>query len=378
MSSGTPRAYYSTFDQMPPLNVRVHVLWDGRAFEAARVKDKRGMICWLTHISARSDSRSGSRPDRVGTPVFLPLTAGERRDSLADALARTHKGKAAPAPWAGFHTLKSPQPDFWAPLVPQSWALTLPPVALLYDSDAAPGTAYHTERLRFAAVEDAEAADLAREMEHNRAAAAAGSPEGSRRGPQKRVLWWMDATRVTYSPPGRITIEEAEGRLMRALAAEEFGATAAGLGLGLARGMHPDDLRALAEHEAKYPQGFDPRFTPLPADHADSDRALSWFLALGPVSPGGGTAGLTLGQQVLVYASRDLALSFAAIGKILRVPSGSPSGESERATKSASKVYRAAIAQVTAIANGAETDGTRARARALADLKARNRRGAAA
>lgn len=166
--------WYRFSAQPPPLTVHVRVMWAGREFIAARARLPNGDEAW-------GEYRPGSDRPR---PVAL-------------------KGA----------------PDLWQPLYPEMWGLPLPePVRL---AEAGRMT---TEGTRFALVEEAEAPDLAREMEADRAAAN-GAPKSSalRRGEGEAQVW-RDIWRVTHEPVGRITAKSkdparstGEGRILRAL-----------------------------------------------------------------------------------------------------------------------------------------------------------------
>lgn len=344
MTAEAVHAFYRIADMPPPFTVRVVLHCLGREFLGVRVKGSDGRIGW-------AEWRGGKA---------FPVDA-----VLARAL---------------------PDIGLWRPQYPDKWVLPLPePV-----TPSATGR-MASDRLSFAAVEEAlgDSADLAREMEADRAHANAlhesasrlpsGEPAGTR---GKRSLWWLNPAAITYSAPGSISQREAEGRLMRALCPEEFGATAAGQGLGLRLQVLMDDadIRALAEHEAKYPPSLTEPFKPLPADIKDSLLALNWFLdfcAAHCAAPSGsrfvGASGADPhprraagdGATILIHASRDLGLSFAAIGRLW-----SPKITGQRV----GQIYAKAIAEITDIANGKPHPGTAARAQTLAALRDRNRR----
>lgn len=350
------RQFYSLAAKAPPLGLDVRVLWGGRGpFEAARVIHPRTRaVCWMTYEADRATGQKW--------PVFLPCRRRPRD------LTR---------PWAGWHTLKGDNPEFWAPLDPARWRLfDLPAVALTLPEASEPRL--WSSRQSFHA---ADAAEVAAEMEADRERAGREQGDGAGRG-QRRELWWLDATQITYSDPGRITKREAEGRIMRALASDTFDEATRGLGLGrrnALRQLDIDEIRALAEFEADAVPEERPRFVAGPPDALDYLTAMTWFAALGAreLSPAlaAGAGGwprrrpATPGQLVLFYASRDDGLSFGDIARALRIVTGRKISRGR-----AHQLYRAAIEAVWAIANGFHDEGPIRRDAALAAIKDANRR----
>lgn len=258
----------------------------------------------------------------------------------------------------------SEHPDCWRPINP-SW--TWP-----YGCEPEPLPPHRVPRLwsetmRFAAVEDAEAAELAREMERDRETARVqgehhdNAQETARRG--VRSLWWRDPSRIVYADAGSIRRDHAEGRLMRAIASEGPVRIANGLGLHgtrvLAR-LSDTGGSALAAASARVEDGEVEPFEALPADHGDYAIAMNWLAALG--TPGART--LTRRQTVLILAAQVSALSFAEIGRLLK-----PKIKRARVAV----LYREAIDEVHAVANGARTKGVQDRDAALQRVQAANR-----
>ncbi len=191
-----------------------------------------------------------------------------------------------------------------------------------------------SSRTRFQAVEDAEAAELAREMERDREAArAAGEPEP--RVGKRRELWWLNSSAITYSAPGSISPKEAEGRLMRALAADDARLAA---GLGVHGGERSGEL---------------PLFVQTQADRGDELVALGWL---------GGAQDMH--REVLRLAANLSAYSLLEIGLQLRP---------KRTPPTVRKLLIGALGEVWAIANGGTTPGTIERDARLAALQERNR-----
>jgi len=114
------------------------------------------------------------------------------------------------APWPD-------EPDCWAPTA-KGWR---------WPGGAAPEPLppHHVPRMwgarqAFGAVDEAVAAELAREMEADRQQArsenGSGRADGGRNG-QGRSLWWMaDGLNLRHDPAGQVERRDAEARLMRA------------------------------------------------------------------------------------------------------------------------------------------------------------------
>jgi len=237
--------WYSIAD-LPAGRLRVRVMWQARVFEACRmVAEGRGMrLAWCL-------------PPRAGAPVeWLPRA----RDA---------------ATWA-------PQPEAWQPLDAATW---------IWPNGREPEPLRGCEprmwsaTQRFGAVDDAEAADLAREMEHDRAhfsgAADSRSTEASSDRSAAPTQWWHDPHAVTYSMPGMISTRETEGRFMRALLTERVvrveRPTANSFGSVLAKSIAQVPLtpKELAEQDPA-PE----RWEPTGRDWDDMPVALDWRVAL--------------------------------------------------------------------------------------------------
>jgi hypothetical protein len=230
-------------------------------------------------------------------------------------------------------------PDAWRPVAGHVWPDALP-VPL-----NTPSPQMWSARSSFALVDDAEAADLAREMEHDRISGAIRRSERAR----DKLQWWKDASLIAHHPPGQITARHAEGRVMRAVAVSD-----ADKGARMERSVVG---RALADLSAAADQAYaqvDPthdyaiRFQPLPADHDDFDEAMRWFTALNPPATWHHRRkpwSLNREQRVLFYRARLVPLSYDDIGA--RV--GGISGERAR------QINVGALAKIHAIANAPST-----------------------
>lgn len=278
--------WFRTADMLPPLTVRVRVVWAGRMFTAVRGRH-RNLDAW-----AEID------PSNRSVPVLL--------DGV---------------------------PDLWQPLHPELWKLALPDPVV-----AAHAGVMFASRTRFQAVDDAEAADLAREMEYNR-----GAIREDVSGPVDPRWWWV-ASEIKYEPRGQVSLKMAEGRLMRAVAC-----CGAGQGLTLVRidvaKVLADLARALEDDEARAQEADLVRFRPMPGDHADFLEAMGWFAALNPPdarSKRWEPWSLSKSQRVLHLRTLPTPLSYAEIGHEL----------GWKGHQRAQTVYRESIDRAWRVANG--------------------------
>lgn len=341
-SEGANQNWYS-LEHLPAGRLYVRVIWALETLEVARmVQPRTGQLAWC-------------RIDGDGAVEWLP--------------PKHRTGQRWPA-----------EPSCWQPIDAAVWtwpggreppALPVHAVPRLWSS-----------RQRFGAVDEAEAADLAREMEADREDAKRGSVgtrSANQRG-QRRGLWWLDATGLRYDPPGSVTRRDAEARLMRALACDGWlSHFAAGAGLHqsqllgrLRDQFYEAALRKLAEIEARHPPDLVPTVAATPADHDDFLTASAWFNALGCTYDehrqhrrlwGAGIfAPLTDQQRLLALASRPSAMSWGDIGHVLDI-----------SRQAAQQGYSRAIDLVARIANGHETQAARSHREALEAVRAGNR-----
>ncbi len=375
--------WFSVAASPPPVGVVVLVIWDGRAaFEAARVVDPRARRpargtrvaghqreCWLTHDKGRA--------------VLLPADMDPPDPRR---------------PWAGWHTLHGDAPDYWRPSHPEKWQLPLPaPAYIQTPSEPCLGHASSmtrmwssTDRPRRSAepasgrtaidqvarvgIDGMSAAELARAMEDMRAEARAGAPQDE---PPPDAQWWLDPHAVTYSAPGAITMREAEGRLMRAFAAEWWVRvewprlkTAAQVLANMAKSLPLPPGEAAAQ---------DPIFArpqPTGRDQDDMLVALGWLRILPRVT--WKTVGTVhLGRAGVAKVKQNVGEVGNPLNRgaeVLRLRASTPpltwrriGDEIGRPAEAARDLYRAALAEVTAAANGtatAEVEAVRAKRQA--------------
>lgn len=246
-------------------------------------------------------------------------------------------------------------PILWRPQAPEKWKAPLPPPV----SEVREGRVW-SSTTRFALVDEAEAAELAAEMERDR--------EDARRGGAIEVVrkeglpWWRDADQIRYEPAGQITPRMCEGRLMRAVAMCEHGR---GLTLRIRSfGTILAQMAARLEQQEYATSDFVPRLKPLPADISDFEIAMSWFVAINPAplpEPGSRAAWVpSRPQEVLLFRARNIPLSFEEIGA--RV-------EWNVTKQAVHRMYDRAIRRACRIANGAKIEGVDQ----IAELQERNR-----
>lgn len=332
-----PYAYYSVAASPPPVGVVVVVIWDGRPpFEAALVAHPRTRKpAWLTHDHGRA----------VILPCDMPPPDPKR-------------------PWAGWHTLKGSCPDYWRPKHPDKWQQSLPEPAYV-ETDAPPAGRMWSATQRF----DATAA--VEEMEADREAARARGREPQEAEPPE-AQWWLDPHAVTYPSPGRISMREAEGRLMRAFAAEwwvrvewprlkTFGDILANLAKTLP--LAPGELAAQDPAPV--------RAMPTGRDQDDMLTALGWLQALGGVHKRSLTARSRNSDVFIHGAERRSERRLLRMSRheedVLRLRGSTPPltwrriGEDVgRSCEAARGIYQLALAVVTEAANGGPTPETAA------------------
>lgn len=332
MSDHNP-LWYSPLDGLPPLGIKVLVQWCGREFEAAlEERKKRAGYLWLTATSWERNRQLGRwEPRRSPVPVWLP------DDGLP-----------------GIDEDIGTDPEVWRPIKPEAWKRPLPaPVKVIEPR-------MWSSRTKFTAVEEAEAADLAREMEADRETArAAGESNREGRRTRESLAWWRDATRVTYSAPGSIGVAEAEARVSRALLTD--GVTAA-----IRNGVQ--EARAsstLADVVADILSSDDDdvfervQFNSLPRDHDDYLTAMAWFAALE-----------TPGQRVPGhYSDAERLLVWRARGRSWR----SIAEDLGCSDTTARRQWSGALFQIWCAANGWEIARRVTAADQLAVLRERNR-----
>jgi len=315
-----------------PQHGRVHcwVHWHGRQFRAARIVDERKnkprTLVWATL--------------KDGVPQYLP-PPGKEED------------------WGS-------EPDAFRPIDPKKWDWTLPDPL---ESRAGLMTA---ERVRFALVEEATAAELAAEMHADRTNANGVSRNVSREAATREPLqFWRDQTQINYREvPPNLTLRSVEGRLMRAVYHCGAGNHAKVLTSSVLRDLGEAAAREMAEREAVAVPDFVPRMDSTPTDEGDFLTAMGWFAALNPpadpFSPARTARGyrLSRAQKIVLRRAKNIPPSYDEIGVEFEI-----SGTRVR------QLFTNTIDAVWRIAMGLpRRDAAATRGNAMVELRERNRR----
>lgn len=217
--------YYAAPDGLP-FNVHVILFWGGREFVGARVRHPKTEAPMWVSISKRGDM----------TPIHID-------DGII----------------------------LWRPQRPDLWKLPLPsPVTPTGD-----GRMFSTTT-KFQVVDEAEAAELAREMESDRLHMRNVS-DRMRNDPAEAVQWWRDVSRIKYQPHGEVTVDMAEARVMRALILDRH--MRGDMRRIKTNGAVLADLkRSLLDILEEAPlDDWVPPLTPLAEDHRDYMTVMEWI-----------------------------------------------------------------------------------------------------
>ena len=225
-------------------------------------------------------------------------------------------------------------PEWWRPLRPDQYRWRLPAPITRLVRQAAPGATVDED--------DAPATD------------AGGG------------VWWLDHSLITYSPAGKVSSRECEGRLLRAVST-----AGAGRGLGLRTRTTGTILAEILDAidglagDAGDLREIIPRFESLPADESDFLTAMGWFAALNPPQAYHKRReawSLALRQRILVWRSGTRPYPFA---QIAQWQNRSPSRMRE--------LYADAIDKAHAAANGRRVFAEFPSADPMAEVRAANR-----
>jgi hypothetical protein len=313
-----------------PQHGRVHcwVHWRGRQFRAARIVDERKnkprTLVWATL--------------KDGVPQYLPPHGQEEE-------------------WGA-------EPDAFRPIDPKKWDWPLPAPL---EARAGIMTA---ERVRFALVDEAEAADLAKEMEADRANANSVSRDVSRGTGHATICWWRDQSQINYREvPPNLTLRSIEGRLMRAVYHCGAGSHAKFNTSSVLRDLGEAAAREMAEREAVAVPDFVPRMESTPADEGDFLTAMGWFAALNPpadpFSPARTSRGykLSRAQKIVLRRAKNIPPSYDEIGV-----------EFEITGTRVKQLFTSTIDAVWRLAMGLQRRDASGRGNAMGELRERNRR----
>jgi len=207
-------------------------------------------------------------------------------------------------------------------------------------------------KLEFRAVSDAEASEMAREMEENRRVASGANGRAHGGNPHEQasaIQWWRDVAAVRYEPMGSVSREHGEARIMRALIVERS------IRMDLKRSrtnaaVLADLKLTLADVLAEHPgEDWVPPLAAMPEDWRDFEIVMGWLVEVMPSR-----------TEIRVLRGRMVSppQTWEMIGYDI-----SRSGERAR------QIYEATVEGLIAAAN---VRPRRARAR-LRELQARNR-----
>lgn len=259
----------------------------------------------------------------------------------------------------------SPEPACWQPIDPATWVWPGGKVPKPLAPHQVPRLEGVTTKMQ--AVSDAEAAEMAREMEADRETARAQG-DGHKR--TFEVRWWVDSTNIRYEPAGEISPRMAEGRVLRALAWCGAGkgltvksTTVGSLLARMAEVASGEAAAAEAERDARLHNL--PRFQPLPRDHEDFPVAMNWFGAINPPENWGPRReawALNRVQRVMLMRTLTIPLSWEDIGAVMHF-----SGPRAR------QLYVRGMEMCHRVANGGAAYPGRKVVDQIAALKQRNR-----
>lgn len=239
-------------------------------------------------------------------------------------------------------------PEAWQPSVAGwTWPNGRAPAPL----DTKPDRMW-SSTMTFGAVDDAEAAELAREMERDRAFGGRPDDPPEPVDPQR----WRDVHEVAYREPGTITIAEVEARVCRALCYDRI--IPHDIKRQRSNAAVLADLKRWLEVLTADPTAdYRPPFRPTAEDYADYLVVMDWIAEAFVDKPGGWARS----DECEIMAGRilDPPRAWTEIGEAL--------GMSRQAAK---KRYDTFLRRLARIAN----DGAGAKLAAVADLvQSRNR-----
>lgn len=174
------------------------------------------------------------------------------------------------------------EPEAWQPISLVTWEW---PRGVVPEPLASTTGLMWSSTTRFGAVEDAESAELARDMERDRDCARRGSSMGGEADapePQK----WRDVHEVAYREPGGITVAEVEARVCRALSYDRL------IPLDIKRqrtnaAVLADLKQWLEVSDADPTVDWRPPFKQAAQDIEDYPRVMDWITEVYCDTPGG-------------------------------------------------------------------------------------------
>ena len=328
----------SLAENTPPLRARCRIVWGGRTFVAWRdTHPKTRRRCWAVEIG----------------------------DGLVDYWP--------PKVWPRSMRDLGDEPELFQPRDPANWPYPLPAPERTIEPrmTSTRGSGRFAAMTQQSARSAATLAEIEREtgVSLDRLAAERSAHARDRDDPGAR--WWRDSATIVYAPPGHITREMAEGRVMRAILTDGLRPWKQD---GVLTRAWPQELIEWAEAQKRLAE--DPkhdlreRFVPSPDDISDNLIAMRWFAALDPpqLRPDGEytiSADFVADQVVLILRALEPPYTWRQIANHELVPASSHTD--------ARRLYRRALERVWRAANGFEVfDHVRVRDE-LAALKDRNR-----
>lgn len=324
-------AHWYPIGSMRRLNTRVRVRWGWvEPFEAVLVEARPRR--WATI--------------RDGVIEYLPPKQQRVwRDQAEGEMAEVSDAWLDRRGWG-------PEPAAWQPL--GNWPDPLPdPLPSL------PAVASPLPRMGNISKAEFDAVAAAEEMEADRVAAR-NAPREERIA---RATWWLDPARIIYAPPGHVTREMAEGRILRALLWCGHGQDLSRDTIPMSRFLAEMASMTLSEALAADESWAVDRalLQPLKQDHGDFLEAMRWFCAVPLIRgerPKPGRWRLNRMQQVLLWHA-------SARPTHLR----SMAGMAKQTATTIARDYARAIDIVHTIANAPEAPSA-----SLLALRARNRK----
>lgn len=235
----------------PPLRARCRVQWGGRVFVAWRdTHPKTRRRCWSVEIGD-------------GLVEYWP-----------------------PKQWPRNYRDMGDEPDLFQPRDPEHWEYPLPePVAAPAESVmvSSRGSGRFSAMSAQAAQSDATRREIESALGFTMDDLARERAEDGTRADDIASRWWRDASLVTYSPQGDVTLAEAEARVLRAILTDALRPWKHGAQQVRAWPQEFTDWIEAQRKLAEDPKAdLRERFAPSRDDIRDSLVAMGWFAKLDP------------------------------------------------------------------------------------------------
>lgn len=320
LSQMTAADYFAMSD-LPPGQVRVIVVWNGREFAAARIRNEKGRLVWAT-IEAGGEVR------------YLPPKGQAHKWGL--------------------------EPERWRPVDAAAWTWPNGRAATPLPVLVKPQMISQSGRRRWDAM-----ADQAEQSARAKADLEAEfGPEDELPETDDRA-WWRDPERLTYSRPGAghdgISLAEAEGRTLRAILTDGLRAAAAPNGWDGAESVL-SQMAGGSEAAACVKA-----WSPTRRDISDHPIAMAWFAALWPPEMRPKDWAPSIGK--LEFGPQQKLLVMVAVGRSWT----SMAKELNCADVQARRLYAGALVNLHRAANGQQVFEWVKTKDQMAALRERNR-----